>query len=420
MDAKIYSITAREILDSRGNPTVETTVILTSGYRGVAAAPSGVSTGKYEALELRDRDTSRFGGMGVLHAVTNVNTEIQNKLRGMDALSQGAIDKTLVDLDGTPNKSRLGANAILSVSVATAIAAAAASRLPLYSYFRKIAGYAAVPARIGAPLFNLIEGGMHATGAMDFQEFHIIPATNKSYHTAMQIGVEIMRAVKDVLIYRNTSHAVGDEGGFAPNLITNAEVFDVFTEATKNTPYKLGVDVFFGLDVAANHIYADGGYHIKDRAQAFNAAQFIDYFKKLKETNPLIVLEDPLGEDDWDGWKLAMKEIGGDVLIVGDDLLVTSAEKLTRAIAEKACSAILLKPNQIGTLSEFFAVNYLAKQHNIKTILSHRGGETTDTYIADLAVALETDYVKFGAPARGERVAKYNRLLQIENELKLP
>jgi len=416
-DSKIYSITAREILDSRGSPTIETTVILSSGFRGTAGVPSGVSTGKYEALELRDGDPKRYAGMGVLKAVANVNGEIQNMLRGTDAMTQGTLDKMLVDLDGTPNKSRLGANAILSVSMAAAIASAAALRIPLYTYFGQLSGAVKPPSRIPSPLFNLIEGGRHATGSIDFQEFHMIPATNKSFSTALQMGVELMGEIKNVLVYRNASHGVGDEGGFAPNLLTNAEVFDIFSEAVKATNYTLGVDVFYGIDVAASQLHTDRGYQIKDRAQPFTAQQFVEYFKKLKESFPFLFLEDPLGEDDWEGWKIAMRELGHDVLLVGDDLLVTNPDRLARAVTEQACSAILLKPNQIGTLSEFLAVAYLAKQKNVKTILSHRGGETLDSYIADLAVALQTDYIKFGAPARGERVAKYNRLLQIEQEI---
>jgi len=419
MDAKIYSITAREILDSRGNPTIETTVVLNSGYRGTASVPSGASIGKYEAIELRDCDEKRYNGMGVLNAVQNVNTTIGARLRGMDAANQGIIDKTMVDLDGTPNKSKLGANATLSVSMAVAVAASTHLRLPLYRYLNTMFGAEkAIPlSRIPTPLFNIINGGKHGAGNLDFQEFHVIPASNKLYHQALEIGAEIYQAVKKILMYRNAVHSVGDEGGFAPNLFTNVDAMEILLEAVKTTPYQFGVDVFFGLDVAATHFKSTRGYQIKDRSVPFQSTDFIEYFKKLHEKYRLLLLEDPLEEDDWDGWVQITRELGTDILIVGDDLLATNPERLRRAISAKACSAILAKPNQIGTLSEFLAVIVLAKQHDIKTIVSHRSGETNDSFVADLAVAVQSDYVKFGAPARGERVAKYNRLLQIESEL---
>lgn len=419
MDSKIYSITAREILDSRGNPTVETTVVLSSGYRGTASVPSGASVGKYEAVELRDNDEKRYSGKGVLTAVQNVNTTLNTKLRGMDALTQGSIDKTMVDLDGTPNKNKLGSNAVLSVSLAVATAAANHQRTPLYRYLNGLAnaGKLQPMARIPTPLFNIINGGKHGAGNLDFQEFHLIPASNKSYHEALQIGAEIYQGVKKILIYRNAVHSVGDEGGFAPNLFTNIDAMEILQEAVKTTPYRFGIDVFFGLDVAATHFKTARGYQIKDRAMTFQTPDFIEYFKKLHEKYRLLLLEDPLDEDDWSGWAQITRELGQDILIVGDDLLATSLTRLQRAIDEKACSAILAKPNQIGTLSEFFAVIALAKKHDIKTIVSHRSGETNNSSVADLAVAVQSDYVKFGAPARGERVSKYNRLLQIESEL---
>jgi enolase len=420
MDARIYSISAREILDSRGNPTVETTVILTSGYRGVASVPSGASIGKYEAVELRDGDEKRYNGMGVLRAVQNVNTIINAKLRGIDATNQGLVDKTMVDLDGTPNKSKLGANAVLSVSLGVAAASANHQRIPLYRYLNGLINIDKPIAmtRIPTPLFNIINGGKHGAGNLDFQEFHVIPASNKPYHQALQIGAEIYQAVKKILIYRNAVHSVGDEGGFAPNLFTNIDAMEILLEAVKTTPYRFGVDVFFGLDVAASYFKSSRGYQIKDRSTTFQTPDFIDYFKKLHEKYRLLLLEDPLGEDDWEGWVQITRELGADILIVGDDLLATNPERLQRAITQKACSAILAKPNQIGTLSEFLAVILLAKQHDIKTIVSHRSGETNNSFVADLAVGVQSDYVKFGAPARGERVAKYNRLLQIEQELK--
>lgn len=419
MDSKIYSIGAREILDSRGDPTVETTVVLASGYRGTASVPSGTSIGKYEAVEIRDGDEKRFSGMGVLKAVQNVSGVINQKLHGMDAAGQGLIDKTMVDLDGTPNKSKLGANAMLSVSLAVARAAANHHKVPLYRYLNALAnnGKAGPITRIPTPLFNIINGGKHGAGNLDFQEFHLIPASNKSYHEALEIGAEVYQAVEKILVYRNAVHSVGYEGGFAPNLFTNIDAMEILLEAVRTTKYRFGVDVFFGLDVAASHFKSTRGYQIKDRSTTFQTDDFIEYFKKLHEKYRLLLLEDPLGEDDWEGWVKITRELGTDVLIVGDDLLATNPERLQRAISEKACSAILAKPNQIGTLSEFLAVLVLAKQHDIKTIVSHRSGETNDSFVADLAVAVQSDYVKFGAPARGERVAKYNRLLQIESEL---
>lgn len=421
MDSKIYSVTAREILDSRGDPTVETTVILNSGYRGTASVPSGTSIGKYEAVELRDNDEKRYGGMGVLKAATNVNSAIATAVRGMDALEQGAIDKKIVDVDGTQNKSRLGANAILSVSLATAVAGAAHSRIPLYRYLNRITGEKSPPtiSRIPTPIFNIINGGKHGAGNLDFQEFQIIPASNKKYSEGLELGVEVYQAVKKILEYRNAAHSVGYEGGFAPNLLTNTEALEILLEAIKNTPYKFGLDVFLGLDVAASYFKTDRGYQIKDKAMAYQDNDFIEFFRLLNEKYQLLLLEDPLDEDDWTGWTTITKTLGKDTLIIGDDLLATNRERLVRAIQEKACSAILMKPNQIGTLSEFFAVALIARQNGIKTIISHRSGETNDTVIADLAVAMQADYVKFGAPARGERVAKYNRLSAIESELKI-
>lgn len=412
-------IHAREILDSRGNPTVETTVVLESGYRGVAAVPAGASLGKYEAVELRDADPERFNGMGVLKAVENVNTALAQKLKGADALNQSVLDKTMLDLDGTPEKKNLGANSILSVSLATAVAAANHSRLPLYLYLNTMFN-TLIPTkfeRMPTPEFNVINGGKHGAGNLDFQEFHIVPATNKPYHEALRMGVEIYHALKKVLTYRNAVHSVGDEGGFAPNLFTNLEALDIILDAIRETPYKFSTDVFLGLDVAANSFKKDKGYQIKDKPESLNAKQFIDFYKDLHAKYHLLLLEDPLDEDDWESWSEITALLGKEVLVVGDDILVTNKARLEKAISLKACSSILLKPNQIGTLSEFLDVVALAKKNDIKTVVSHRSGETNDFFVSDLAVALQSDYVKFGAPARGERVAKYNRLLEIESEL---
>ncbi len=417
--SKIYSIKAREILDSRGNPTVETTVVLESGYRGTAAVPAGASLGKYEAVELRDGDSKRFGGMGVLKAVENVNSVLAAKLKGMDALGQAVLDKTMIGLDGTPEKKNLGANSILSISLATAVAAANHSRQPLYKYLNTLFN-SLVPIkfeRMPTPEFNIINGGKHGAGNLDFQEFHVVPATNKPYHEALRIGAEIYHSLKKILTYRNAIHSVGDEGGFAPNLFTNIEALEIMLESIRATTYQFGIDVFFGLDVAANSFKKESGYQIKDQAEPLSAKQFIEYYKELHKKYRLLLLEDPLEEDDWESWSLLTAEMGKEVLIVGDDILVTNRERLEKAIAARACSAILLKPNQIGSLTEFLDVVALAKKSDIKTIVSNRSSETNDAILSDLAVAVQSDYVKFGAPARGERVAKYNRLLEIETEL---
>ncbi len=418
-DSKIYSVSAREVLDSRGNPTVETTVILNSGYRGTAAVPAGASIGKYEAVELRDNDEKRYGGKGVLKAVANVQNILGPKLKGLDATNQEAIDTCMIDLDGTANKSSLGANSILSISLAVAVAAKNHLRLPLYKYLNLMAngGRETPMTRIPTPTFNVINGGKHGGGNLDFQEYHIVPASNKSFHDALRLGVELYHAVGKLLIERGAVHATGDEGGFAPNLSTNMDPLEIVSEAIRRSVYHFGVDVFFGLDVAATSFKNERGYQIKDRPVAYRTDEFIKYLVELHKIYRLLILEDPLGEDDWDGWVEINKELGSETLLVGDDLLTTNPQRLTQAIEKKACSAILLKPNQIGTLTEFLSVVALAKKNDIRCIVSHRSGETNDTFISDLAVAVQSDYVKFGAPARGERVGKYNRLLQIESEL---
>lgn len=419
MSSNIYSITGREILDSRGSPTIEVTTILESGYRGTAAVPSGASKGKYESLELRDNNKERYGGFGVLTAVGNVNTTLNAALKGKDALKQAEVDKVMIDLDGTPNKSKLGANAILGVSLSVAVAAASQSHVPLYVYLNAMfsALHPTKMDKIPTPTFNMINGGKHGTGNLDFQEFHVVPASNKPFSEALEMGVEIYYAARSILKYRNAVHSIGDEGGFAPNLFTNLDALEVLHESIRSTKYRVGTDVFLGLDLAASSFFKQTGYQIKDRAMKFSREEFIEYLQNLHKNYRVLILEDPLEEDDWAGWKELTAKLGESVLIVGDDLLVTSVDRLNKAIEEKACSAILAKPNQIGSLTEFLQVINIAKKHDIKVIVSHRSGETTDTFIADLAVAVQSEYVKFGAPARGERVVKYNRLLQIESEL---
>jgi enolase len=415
----IHSIVAREILDSRGNPTVETTVILQSGYRGTVSVPSGASRGKYEAVELRDGDETRFNGLGVIKAVQNVNTTIAQKLVGMDALRQSDIDKAMIELDGTPNKGKLGANAILSVSLAVATAASAYARMAPYQYLNKMIStvFPIQMTKIPTPLFNMINGGKHGAGNLNIQEFHVIPATNKSFSDALETGVELYMFIKQILQYRNAVHSIGDEGGFAPNLFTNEDALEIIAEAVKTSNHQMGVDVFLGLDVAATQFKTAKGYVIKDRPAPYSTKEFINYFAEIHKKYQLLLLEDAIEEDDWEGWKDLTKTLGNEILIVGDDLIATNYQRLEKAITEKACQAIIIKPNQIGTLTELFTTVLLAKKNNIKCIVSHRSGETNDTFIADFSVAIQAEYVKFGAPARGERVAKYNRLLEIEHAL---
>lgn len=419
MNSGIYAVTAREILDSRGNPTIEASVILQSGYRGTAAVPAGASRGKYEAVELRDDDEKRYNGMGVLKAVHNVQQIIGPKLRNTDALEQRNVDDLLLELDGTTNKSKLGGNAILAVSMANAIAAANHQKIPLYKYINAIVHtlYPTPLTRIPTPTFNLINGGAHGAGNINFQEFHVLPASNKAFHEALQMGTEIYMAVKKILIYRNAIHSTGDEGGFAPNLFLNTDALEILEQAIKTTTYHITSDVFLGLDVAASQFKTQRGYEIKDKPTAFSTKEFIAFLKDIHERYHLLYLEDPLEEDDWEGWKEITRLMGADVNIVGDDLLATNPKRLQKAIETQAANAILLKPNQICTLTEFLTVVVLAKQNGFKTITSHRSGETNDTYVSDIAVGIQSEYVKFGAPARGERVVKYNRLLAIEQEL---
>lgn len=414
--AKVSKILAREILDSRGNPTIEATVMLDDGSFGVSSVPSGISVGKYEAIELRDKNPRRFGGLGVLTAVRNIYTAIAPKLLGLDVADQRHIDETMIVLDGTGNKGKLGANAMLSVSQAACKAAAMSKRLPLFTYIAKLAenfGLSSTVNRIPTPAFNILNGGKHGAGNLDFQEFMVIPSSNRTFPDALHLGVVIYNALRDVLIYRNAIHSIGDEGGFAPNLLTNAEAFEVLVEAVKTTGVRLGYDIFFGLDAAASYFKKVGGYQIKDKSQPFSTDQLVEYYKTLTSTYQILLLEDPFEEDDWESWVRLTAELSENLLIVGDDLLATNKERLAKAITQKAANAILIKPNQIGTISETLLLIKQARDANFKVVVSHRSGETNDSFIADFAVGASADYVKFGAPARGERVAKYNRLLEI-------
>lgn len=414
--AKITKLFAREILDSRATPTIEVIMVLDNGAVGVASVPSGASTGTYEAHELRDGDMNWHLGKGVLKAIANVSDTIFQAVSGQEFASIADLDKKLIALDGTPNKSKLGANAILGVSIAFAKATAVSQKLPLYKYLAREAGNAQ-PLFMPTPAFNMINGGKHGAGNLDFQEFWVVPSHLKTFAQALETGAVIYQNLKKLLARRGAIHSVGDEGGFAPNLFTNLDALEILNEAITESKRKPGIDVELGLDLAANSFYKDGKYVIKDRSAPMEAGEFIDYLRDLNAQYHLRLIEDPLHEDDWKGWNQLTAELGNSTTIVGDDLLVTHPARIRQAITEKACNAILAKPNQIGTVSETIDVIKQSRLAGWKVIMSHRSGETNDTFIADLAVGVGADYAKFGAPARGERVAKYNRLLAIESEL---
>lgn len=406
---KIKDIKAREVLDSRGNPTVEVDVILENGILGRAIVPSGASTGSREALELRDNDANRYMGKGVLKAVNNVNTIIREKLISMDASDQALIDKTLLDLDGTENKSKLGANATLGVSMAVLKASSLASGKPLYRYIGE-------GTTLPRPMMNILNGGAHADNNLDFQEFMIIPNAY-TFKERLRIGSEVFHTLKKVLKEKGYNTNVGDEGGFAPNLSSNKEALDVIVEAIKKANYTPGVDVNIGLDVAASEFYEDGVYNLKGENRKLNVDELIEFYKELCASYPIISIEDPVDENDWDGFIKITQELGDRIQLVGDDLFVTNKKYLQYAIDHKAGNAILLKVNQIGTITETLETIELAKKNNYKTIISHRSGETEDTIIADLAVGLDLGQIKTGSLSRTDRICKYNQLLRIEEEL---
>ena len=405
----IKNIIAREILDSRGNPTVEVDVILESGTIGRAAVPSGASTGEREALEMRDGDKKRFGGKGVLNAVINVNEKIKPVIIGMDVFDQYSIDSAMLELDGTKTKSNLGANAILGVSMACLKAAAKEKKMPLYKYVGE-------GTTLPVPMMNILNGGAHADNKLDFQEFMIIPQRD-TIHERVRVGSEVFHALKSVLNERKLSTGVGDEGGFAPDLESNTEGFELIMEAIKKAGYEPGIDVKLAIDVAASEFYSDGKYNLVGEGRSLTTDELIDFYKELVSKYPIISIEDPVDENDWEGFAKITKELGNKVQLVGDDLFVTNKECLQKGIDLKAGNAILLKVNQIGTITETLETIKLAKENGYKTIISHRSGETEDTTIADLAVALNCGQIKTGAPCRSERVAKYNQLLRIEEEL---
>jgi enolase len=411
---EIVDIRAREILDSRGNPTIEADVELANGIRGSACVPSGASTGSREAIELRDKDASRYMGKGVLHAVENVNSRIREPLLGRHAEDQADIDARMIEMDGTENKGNLGANAILSVSLAIANAAAAAKNMALYEYLAELDGS---PGRYSmpVPMMNILNGGEHADNNVDIQEFMILPTGAVSFSEALRCGAEIFHTLKSVLSERGLSTAVGDEGGFAPNLPSNESALEVIMEAIDKSGYVAGKDVCLGLDCAASEFYKDGQYIFASENRRFNSEEFTGYLSELSQKYPIISIEDGMDESDWQGWGQLTEAIGSKVQLVGDDLFVTNSSILQKGIDEKVANSILIKLNQIGTLSETLNAIQLAKSAGYTAVISHRSGETEDTFIADLAVATAAGQIKTGSLCRSDRVAKYNRLLRIED-----
>lgn len=417
--AKIKKISAREILNARGYPTIETIVILSDGSTGIASSPTGTSVGKYEALEIRDNNEKRYEGFGVLNAISNIDNIITPALLGMEASRQQDIDRKIIELDGTANKSKLGSNATLSVSMAVAKASAKSSVLPLFLYLREFIKKDNAPIKIPIPAFNLINGGKHAQGGtIDFQEFLVIPASSKTYDESLTIGTSIYSSLKKVLQTNNLSTLLGDEGGFSPKVATNQDALLILKQAIDSANIRLGFDVFLGLDAAANNLFSEQKYHIKDKTMAMTSKDLISFYQTLNRDYHLLYLEDGVSEDDWEGWANLYQTLSRETLIVGDDLTATNPYRLQEALQKKALTGIIIKPNQIGTVIEALAVVEMAKQSGLKIVVSHRSGETNDDFIADFAVAANADYVKFGAPARGERVAKYNRLLQIQGQIK--
>jgi enolase 1/2/3 len=411
----IESIRARQILDSRGNPTVEVEVVLASGAGGIAAVPSGASTGEFEAVELRDGGQA-WGGKGVSRAVANVNDEIAAALKGARAAEQGALDETMIELDGTPNKGRLGANAILGVSLAAAKAAAADSGQPLYRYLAELYG-GGEPTLLPVPMMNVLNGGAHADNSVDFQEFMVVPAGASSFSECLRVGAEVFHALKQSLASQGLSTAGGDEGGFAPDLDSNEAALRAVLAGVEAAGYEPGTDVSIALDPASSEFYEGGAYALEHEGRTLSAEEMAAYWEDACSRYPIVSLEDGMEEEDWDGWKLLTERLGDRVQLVGDDLFVTNPERLRRGIELGVGNSILVKVNQIGTLSETLEAIRIAREAGYTTVISHRSGETEDTTIADLAVATGAGQIKTGAPSRSDRVAKYNRLLRIEEEL---
>lgn len=415
--AKIKKIIAREILDSRGIPTVEAIVELDDSSVGVFGVPSGVSVGKHEATEIRDKDPNRYGGMGVLICLEKIAQVLAPKLIGQDARDQAKIDSIMIEADGTGNKSNLGANSILALSGAIVKAQALSQKIPLYQYISSLLGKNTNEFTIPTPMFNILNGGKHANGNLDFQEFMVVPTKASSFTRNLKIGVECYYALKETLKSHNASVLVGDEGGFAPLLYSNMDALKMLEEAVNKAGYKMGLDLFFSVDVAASNIKLGDSYRLKDKPVPLSTNDLIDFYISLNEQYHLLSLEDPIEQNDWDNWKTLTAKLGSETQIAADDLVSTNIERLSKAIQEKACNGVIIKPNQIGTITEALKVVLVARAAGLKIIASHRSGETNDDFIADFAVGISADYAKLGAPARGERVAKYNRLLEIEHEL---
>ncbi len=408
----IVDIIGREVLDSRGNPTVECDVLLESGVMGRAAVPSGASTGSREAIELRDGDKSRYLGKGVLKAVEHINTEISEAIMGLDASEQAFLDRTLIDLDGTENKSRLGANAMLAVSMAVAKAAAEEAGLPLYRYF---GGSGAM--QMPVPMMNIVNGGAHANNSLDIQEFMVMPVGQSSFREALRCGAEIFHALKKILADKGMSTAVGDEGGFAPNFASNEECLNTILSAIEQAGYNAGEDVLLALDCAASEFYKDGKYHLEGEGLQLSSVDFANYLANLADKFPIVSIEDGMHESDWDGWKVLTEKLGNKVQLVGDDLFVTNTKILKEGIEKGIANSILIKINQIGTLTETFAAIEMAKRAGYTAVISHRSGETEDSTIADIAVGTNAGQIKTGSLSRSDRMAKYNQLLRIEEDL---
>lgn len=414
---KIKQISAREILDSKGIPTIETSVLLENNFSGTASCPSGTSVGKYEAYELRDNDPNRYNGLGVTKAVANVNNTIAHRLIGTDISNQGEIDKIMIDLDASPNKQNLGANAILSVSIACLKASANSLNYPLYKYIREILVKDKTKPKIPIPMFNILNGGKHAGDNIEIQEFLLIPASFKEYHDSLMNAAGVYSNLKKILEQNYLSVPMGSEGGYAPKLAMNQDALSLISQSIESSKLRLGYDIYLGIDAASDNFFIDQKYKIKDRPSPLSSGDLIAYYLELVSKYHIIYLEDPLSQDDLTGWSEANKQLGQLTTIVGDDLTATNPTRLHLALSKQAIGGIIIKPNQIGTISETLDVVDMARKANIKIIVSHRSKETDDDFIADFAVGVGSDYVKFGAPAEGERVAKYNRLLQIEQDL---
>ncbi len=417
--ASIKGLFSREILDSRGLPTIECTLWLDSGAVVVTSVPTGTSKGKYEAVELRDNDPNHMHGQGVLQAVNNVNTVIAPLLIGQDPTNQTEIDQLLINTDGTPRKSKLGANAVMAASLAVLKAGAASQNLPVYYYLfqkYKISESLTIPTCI----YTLINGGKHGADNLDIQEFQVIPASHLDYPSSLNLGTSLYHKLEEVLMTKGAIHSVGLVGGFTPNLYNNTDAFELLVETTKASPYTFAQDLFFGVDMAASNLWQNNAYHLKDRSQAYSSTELFEYYQSLRTLYHVFYIEDAFHEDDWKSWQHLVEELGNTTTIVGDSFLATNKDRTKKAIQEKACNSLVIKPNEVGTVSEAVEVVQLAKQAGWQTVFSHRSGETNDDVLADFAVGLAADYCKFGPPNRGERVTKYNRLLQIYSELGQP